>query len=67
MKQQLALNAHAHTRVKTREGAKLSGKAAVKTTGIESLCSATPGIHRVSWIVVSLDNFKKEKETEKMF
>jgi hypothetical protein len=65
MKQQLALNAH--TRVKAREGVKLSRKAAVKTTGVESLCSATSGIHRVPRIVVSLVNFKTEKETEKIF
>ena len=66
MKQQLALNARAHTRVKTREGVKLSRKAAVKTTGVESLCSATTRISWVLWIVVSLVNFKTEKETEKI-
>ncbi len=67
MKQQLALNALAHTRVKTREGVKLSRKAAVKTTGVESLCPATPGIHRVPRVVVSLVNFKTDKETKKYF
>jgi hypothetical protein len=65
MKQQLALNARAHTRVKTREGVKLSRKAAVKTTGVESLCFATPEIHRVPRIVISLVNFKTEKEKKK--
>ena len=59
---------HTHTgKSKTREGERLLRKAAVKTTGVESLCSATPGIHRVPWIVVSLVNFKTEKETENMF
>ena len=53
-----------HTRVKTREGVKLSRRAAVKTTGVESLCSATPGIYRVPRIVVSHVNFKTEKETK---
>ena len=65
MKQQFSLNARAHTRFKTNEEVKLSRKAAVKTTGVESLCSATSGIHRVPRIVVSLVNFKTEKETEK--
>ena len=65
MKQQLALNARAHTRVKTNEEVKLSRKAAVKTTGVESLCPATTRISWVLWIVVSLVNFKTERETQK--
>jgi hypothetical protein len=38
-------------------------KAAVKTTGVESLCSATTRISWVLWVVVSLVNFKTERET----
>jgi hypothetical protein len=44
---------------KTRQDERLLRKAAVKTTGVESLCSATPRIHRVPRIVVSLVNFKR--------
>jgi hypothetical protein len=49
----------------TTERERVLRKAAVKTTGVESLCPATTGILRVPWIVVSLVNFKTERETQK--
>ncbi len=56
---------HTHTdKSKTREGERLLRKAAVKTTVVESLCSATPRIHR-SPGSSSLVNFKRWKKQKK--
>ena len=50
----------------TKERDGVLRKAAVKTTGVESLCSATTRISWVLWVVVSLVNFKTERETENL-
>jgi hypothetical protein len=48
----------------TKERERVLRKAAVKTTGVESLCPATTGILWVPWVVVSLANFKTEREIQ---
>ena len=50
----------------TKERDEVLRKAAVKTTGVESLCSATTRISWVLWVVVSLVNFKTERETKNL-